>query len=90
MLEFFHVCSQSEAVVKEKFSIKTPKWFMVCVDDTYKVLLYVAKTRQKDKVTTRDIHELKLIANESKQVERICKYKQRFNGHGQDPKCSSI
>jgi hypothetical protein len=87
---FFHVCSQSEGPVKEKFGIKNPKWFMVCVDDSYKVLLYVAKTRQKDKVTARDIREVKLIANESKQVEKICNYKQQFNGHGQDPKCLSI
>jgi hypothetical protein len=86
---FFEVCSKSESLVKTKFGIKTPKWFMVCVDSSYKVIYYTAKNQQKDKVRTKDIHVLNLTDVESKQVEKICTYKQQYNGRGEDPKCLS-
>jgi hypothetical protein len=78
--DMFFVCSKSRNALKKEMGSDVLKNLEVCVRANYRSALYKYE---------HDIVEVKFSAEEAKKVEGICKYKQQYNGRGEDPKCVS-
>lgn len=62
--------------------------FIVCVHDSdYSRVFYAIKPKWNERVKAKDIKEIVLNRSQTNKLKAICKYKQQFNGKGEDPKC---
>ena len=80
----FHVCSKSRSMLTKEFKNKFLVKLYICISKDYKIAHYMFYDKSKTKQIIKSIN---FDNNKQKYIEKLCKYKQQYNGRGEDPNC---
>lgn len=83
-------CSKSRTLWYKVFG-KEVLGLNVCVQDTYDKAYYKFRLKTADGKTSFTSPKSVTFNNDEQAiVKKVCRYKQQFNGRGEDPKCASV